>query len=174
MSQARMSQPATSEYAPYYGKYVSLVQAGDILSLLEEQLEETLALLANVPEESGVYRYAPGKWSVKELVGHIVDTERIFSYRALRFARQDQTPLPGYEQDEYIRGAAFDACPLAELAEELSAVRRSNIFLFRHLDEAAWMRQGTADGKPFTVRALAYIIAGHELHHREILRSRYL
>lgn len=174
MLPAPTGAPDASEYAPYYGKYVSLVKQGDIISLLAEQVEETLALLANLPEERGAYRYAPEKWSIKELVGHISDTERIFSYRALRMARADETPLSGYEQDDYVRAGDFDGVPLRELAEEFRAVRSATLFLFRHLSEAAWMRRGTADGKPFTVRALSYIIAGHELHHREVLRSRYL
>jgi len=174
MTTLTIGRPEETEYLPYYGKYVSLVPDDNILEVLSSQLDETLALLRSVPETRAGFRYAPGKWSVKELVGHIIDTERIFAYRALRFGRNDMTPLPGYEQDDYIRNASFDACTLAELAAELESVRRSTIFLLQHLDTDAWMRKGLANKSEVSVRALAYIIAGHELHHREILRDRYL
>jgi len=111
---------------------------------------------------------------MKELVGHVLDSERIFAYRALRFARNDRTPVPGYEQDDYIREASFDDCALGDLAAEFASVRQSSLFLFKHLSEEAWTRRGTANEDEVSVRALAYIIAGHELHHREILRSKYL
>jgi len=169
-----ISRPEETEYLPYYERYVSLVPGDNILEVLGNQLDETLALLRSVPETRAGFRYAEGKWSVKELVGHMIDTERIFAYRALRFARNDRTPLPGYEQDDYIRNASFDACTLADLAAEFESVRRSTLFLFKHLDTDAWMRKGLASEAEVSVRALAYIIAGHELHHREILRDRYL
>jgi len=108
------------------------------------------------------------------VVGHLIDSERIFAARALRFARSDATPLPGFEQDDYVRNSTFDSYPLGELASELGSVRESTVFLFKHLNEDAWMRRGTANGAKVSVRALAYIIAGHELHHREMLRARYL
>ena len=174
MTERSAGRPEETEYLPYYGKYVSLVPEGDILTILDRQIEGTLALLRAIPEEQGGFRYAPGKWSIKELLGHLIDTERIFSYRALRFARGDETPLPGYEQDDYVRGASFDACPLAGLAEELDSVRRATILLFRHLPNEAWQRRGTANESEASVRALSYIIAGHELHHVGILRDRYL
>jgi hypothetical protein len=174
MTELTIGRPDETEYDPYYGKYVSLVPAGDVVAVLGSQIEETLALLRSVPEERARFRYAPGKWSVKELVGHLIDTERIFSYRALRFARDDRTPLPGYEQDDYVRGGSFDAVPLDELAAEFASVRRATVFLFKHLDEGAWARRGLASDSEVSVRALAYIIAGHELHHRRVLRDRYL
>jgi hypothetical protein len=142
--------------------------------VLGSQIEETLALLRSIPEEHGSFRYAPGKWSVKELLGHLIDSERIFSYRALRFARDDQTPLPGYEQDDYVRGGAFDSVPLDELAQEFASARQATVYLFKHLDGEAWTRRGLANDSPVSVRALAYIIAGHELHHRRVLRDKYL
>jgi hypothetical protein len=111
---------------------------------------------------------------VNELIGHVIDSERIFSARALRFARNDATPLPGFEQDDYVGNSNFDAYPFAELASELDSVRRATVFLFKHLEEPAWMRRGLANNAEVSVRALAYIIAGHELHHREVLRTRYL
>lgn len=169
-----IARPEPSEYAQYYDKYVSLVPDGDILALLGQQMDETLSLLSNISEERANHRYEPGKWSIKELIGHLIDTERIFAYRALRFARGDRTELPGFEQDDYIRNASFDDYPLNDLASELEHLRRADIFLFRHLSEEAWGRKGAANNSEISVRALAYIIAGHELHHREILRTRYL
>lgn len=174
MTGSTINRPDETEYAPYYGKYVSLVAGEDILSTLGTQLRATLALLGGVPESQGGFRYAEGKWSIRELVGHLIDTERIFAYRALRFARGDQTPLPGFEQDDYIRNASFDHCTLAGLAAEFESVRRSTLFLFEHLDGEAWMRRGVASENEVSVRGVAYIIAGHELHHTGILRDRYL
>lgn len=168
------NRPEATEYNPYYGKYVSLVADDDILTVLSDQLSVTLALLGSVPESQGNFRYAAGKWSMKELLGHMIDTERIFAYRALRFARNDATPLPGFEQDDYIRNASFDACTLGALAAEFESVRRATLFLFRHLDGEAWTRRGVASESEVSVRALAYIIAGHELHHVGVLRDRYL
>lgn len=174
MTGLRTDRPDETEYHPEFGKYVTLVPAGDIVTVLGSQIEETLALLRSVTEEGGRYRYAPGKWSVKELVGHLIDSERIFSYRALSFARDDRTALPGYEQDDYIRGGSFDAVPLDELAAEFASVRQATVFLFKHLDEEAWARRGLANDNEVSVRALAHIIAGHELHHRGVLRDKYL
>lgn len=168
------AKPAADEYASYYSKYTSLVPDGDIVTALAEQVETTLALLRTLTDEQGNSRYAPGKWSIKELIGHIIDAERIFAYRALRIARGDQTPLPGFEQDDYIPNANFDARQLADLAAEFETVRQSTLFLLRNLSEEAWLRRGVASDNPVSVRALAHIIAGHELHHMEILRSRYL
>ncbi|MBD0372563.1 MAG: DinB family protein [Pyrinomonadaceae bacterium] len=166
--------PAASEYAPYYGRYVSLVPEGDILETLARQLDASLAVLRGIDEAKAGHRYAPDKWSIKELVGHIIDTERIFAYRAMRFARGDVTELPGFEQDDYVRNAAFDACPFDELVREFELVRGANLLMFKHLDEAAWQRRGVASSAEVTVRALAFIMAGHERHHIEILKTRYL
>ena len=174
MSTAANHYPATSEYAPYYGKYVSLIPEGDILETLAQQLDSSLVLLRGIDEEKAVYRYAPGTWSIKELVGHIIDAERIFAYRALRFARGDETELSGFEQDGYVLNGSFDAYRMAELAREFELVRGANLLMLKHLDEAAWQRRGVASGSEVTVRALAFIMAGHEKHHMEILRTRYL
>jgi uncharacterized damage-inducible protein DinB len=171
---ARASRPAEGEFLPYYERYISLVPAGDVLSTLASQMSETQDLLRGLPASSSTYRYAPGKWSVNEVIGHVIDSERIFAGRALRFARNDATPMPGFEQDDYVRNSKFDAVPLAELASELDTVRQATVFLFKHLEEPAWLRRGVANNAEVSVRALAYIIAGHELHHREILRARYL
>jgi len=171
---ASATKPAKSEFLPYYERYISLVPDGDVLSTLVTQMIDTQSLLRALPNSVATYRYAPDKWSVNEVVGHLIDSERIFTGRALRFARNDATPIPGFEQDDYVRNATFDAYPLAELASELEAVRHSTVFLFRHMDEEAWTRRGLANNAEVSVRALAYIIAGHELHHREILSARYL
>lgn len=167
-------KPEKGEFLPYYERYIALVGSGDVIATLTRQMAETQALLRSLPASVSTYRYAPEKWSVNELIGHLIDSERIFGARALRFARNDSTPLPGFEQDDYVRNSTFDTYPLSELASELKSVRESTVFLFTHLDEDAWMRRGVANGAEVTVRALAYIIAGHELHHREILRARYL
>jgi hypothetical protein len=173
MSQAVVAKPQTNEYAAYYEKYVSLVPDGNIIDLLEGQLEKTLALLGELSEEKGNYRYAPDKWSVKELVGHVSDTERIFAYRLLRFARNDKNALAGFEQDGYITNADFDNCRLSDLVREFELVRKSSIALLRHLPENAWSRSGVASDNEVSVRALAYMIAGHELHHLNVLSERY-
>jgi DinB superfamily len=171
---ASATKPTKSEFLPYYERYIALVPDGDVVSTLTTQIAETLSLLHALPASVATYRYAPEKWSVNEMVGHLIDSERIFTGRALRFARNDATPIPGFEQDDYVRNATFDSYPLSELASELEVVRQSTLFLFRHMDEQAWTRRGIANNAEVSVRALAYIIAGHELHHREILRSRYL
>jgi DinB superfamily len=171
---AATMKPEKDEFLPYYVRYIDLVGSGDVLATLSRQMAETQALLRSLPASVATYRYAPGKWSVNEVIGHLIDSERIFAARALRFARNDGTPLPGFEQDDYVSNSSFDSYPLDELASELGSVRESTLFLFKHLQEDAWMRRGTANGAEVSVRALAYIIAGHELHHREILRARYL
>ncbi|HEY7686838.1 MAG TPA: DinB family protein [Gemmatimonadales bacterium] len=169
-----ISRPDEDEYAPYYGRYISRVPDGDLCAILASQLADTLALIRSIPEQRGTHRYADGKWSIKEVIGHLIDTERIMSYRALRFARADQTPLPGYEQNDYVPPGGFDRRTLQDLSEEFAAVRQATLHLFRHLDPAALTRAGTASGNRVTVRALAYIIAGHERHHIEILKAEYL
>src|ERR1700687_1765687 len=160
---ALIARPESGEYAPYYDKYVSLVPDGDILIILERQAPETAALLARSAAD-GDFRYAPGKWSVKESLGHVIDAERVFAYRALRISRNDKTPLPGFEQDDYVKYGPFGQCTLSSLVEEFASVRKATALLFRALDEVAWTRRGVASDKEVTVRALAYMIAGHELH----------
>lgn len=168
------AKPEADEYASYYGKYVSLIDDDDIVAVMEEQLDATVACLRGLSEEQGNSRYEPGKWSIKELVGHINDAERIFAYRALCIARGDQTPLSGFEQDDYIASANFDARSLADLTTEFELIRRSNLAMMKQFSDEAWLRRGTASENPISVRALVYIIAGHEAHHLNILRSRYL
>ncbi len=169
-----IAKPTPSEYLPYYGRYVSLVPDANILTVLADQITETLDVLRSIPDSRANFRYAPEKWSIKELVGHLIDSERVFAYRALRFARNDSTPLPGFEQDDYVRGASYDRLPLSDIAAEFQSVRESTLCLFKNLEEEAWLRQGKANDAEVSVRALAYIIAGHELHHRGVLRAKYL
>ena len=174
MTAAAIARPGADEYDPYYGTYIGKVPDGDLRSMLSSQLALTLALIRSIPESRGGHRYAPDKWSIKEVLGHVADGERIFSYRALRIGRGDPTPLPGFEQNDYVPMGCFDARTLRDLADELAAIRQATIHLFAHLDQAALERRGTASGKAVSVRALAYIIAGHELHHVGILKTRYL
>ena len=169
-----ISRPGADEYAPYYERYISRVPSGDLRGTLRAQLGTTLALMRGIPESKGDHRYASDKWTIKEVIGHIIDTERIMAYRALRIGRGDMTPLPGFDQDPYVANGNFGQRTLANLAEELEVVRRSTLILYQHLGEDALGRRGTASENPVTPRALAYIIAGHELHHVEILRTRYL
>ena len=174
MSKSASGRPAPSEYAPYHETYISKVSADDILSFLQQQLDSTIALMKSIDDSTGNYRYEAGKWSVKEVLGHIIDTERVFAYRALVFARADSTPLPGFDQDTWATHANYANLPVRDIAAEFENVRRSTIFLFRHLDPEAWHRQGTANNKEITTRAVAYIIGGHTQHHLEILNARYL
>jgi uncharacterized damage-inducible protein DinB len=168
-----VSKPDASEHAPYFSRYVDLVADGDILGTLAGQIESTLAKLGRLSEAESLKRYAPGKWSVREVLGHLIDTERIFAYRALTLARNDRTELPGFEQDDYIPAAKFDRRPLPNLLEEFAAVRHSNLLMFRGLDQEAWARQGVVNKNPMSVRAAAYVIAGHELHHMRVLHEKY-
>jgi hypothetical protein len=171
---APIARPEDDEYVPYYGKYISLVPDGDLVETLRTQIGETLSLLRAIPEARASYRYAPGKWSIKEVVGHIADVERIMTYRALRIARADATPLPGFDENMYVPAANFDARPLASLAHELEEVRRATVAFLETLDPEAAARRGSANNNEISARALAYVIAGHERHHVEILRKRYL
>ena len=173
MNPLAISPPEPNEYAPYYGRYISLISERTSWPALEAQAQETTALLSAHSEADGDLRYAPGKWSVKEVCGHLSDTERIFAYRALRIARADRTPLEGFEQDDYVRNGPFGRCRLADLVDDLARVRQATLSLFRSLDQAAWSRRGVANNHEVSVRAIAYIIAGHELHHRRILEERY-
>jgi hypothetical protein len=171
---ARIPRPDASEYVPFYGAYVARVPDGDVLEMLEAQRRDMQQLLAGMSEAVALRRYAAGKWSVKEVIGHLMDTERIFCYRALRFARGDETALSGFNEQTYAPAGRFDDRRLSDLADEWDAVRRATIALVRSFDGVALARRGTANGATVSVRALVYIIAGHERHHLAILRERYL
>jgi hypothetical protein len=164
---------ATAEYAPFYAGYVARVPGEDPLSVLEAQVAEIERLPAAVAEEREGYRYAPGKWSPRQVVGHLADAERIMVYRALAIARGEEGALPGFDEDRYVEHAGFDEIPLRQLADELLLVRRATLHFFRHLPEEAWSRVGTANGHPVSVRALAFILAGHLRHHWAIFAERY-
>lgn len=170
----RTERPAPDEFAPFYAGYIESVPLGDLVVVLRTQMDETLALVRGLPEAKGDHRYAPGKWSIRDVVGHVCDSERVFAYRLMRIARGDATPLPGFEQDDYVARGDFGARSLASLAEEFEALRRATIALVSALDDAAMARRGSANGVQVSARALAYIIAGHERHHLHVLRSRYL
>jgi DinB superfamily len=173
MTALGLARPDATEYAPSFHRYVAQVPEGDLLRILEEQGRETQRLLARLSEPQALHRYAPGKWSVKEVVGHLMDSERVFAYRALHFARADVAALPGFDEQAWVPAGNFDARPLPALAAELDHVRRGTLALFRSLDAATWARRGTANSHEISVRALAYVIAGHERHHVAILRERY-
>jgi hypothetical protein len=166
--------PAVDEYPPAYADYVGRVPAGaDVLDVLAHQLGETSGRLAGIPEDRGGFRYAPAKWSVKELVGHLSDVERIMVYRALRFARGDAAPLAGFDENAYVPESGADARSLASLIGEWVAIRQASLAFFHGLPAGTWARWGVANANPVTVRALAYVVAGHEHHHLEVLRTRY-
>ncbi|HSQ59252.1 MAG TPA: DinB family protein [Acidobacteriota bacterium] len=170
---SKSARPETGEYLPYYDKYIVLVPDGPIVETLRSQIEETMALLRAVPRDREDFRYAEGKWSVKEVVGHLSDGERIFSYRALRFGRADETPLPGFDENTYVPAGRFDDRTLASIADEFRAVREATVRLFDAMPDEAFGRSGKANDAAITVRALAWITAGHERHHVGILKERY-
>lgn len=168
-----VGRPESDEIPAHWVGYVGNVPESDPVAVLATQIDATAALLRGLSETDALKRYAPGKWSVKEIVGHLADTERIMAYRALRIARGDETPLPGFDEKAYVPPAKFDARPLADLVADLRATRAATLALFRSFDADAWRRRGTASGKPVSVRALGYVIPGHERHHVEILKTRY-
>lgn len=168
------SPPAADEYLPYYARYIDRVTDGDLLSRLTAQLTDVPEFFRAVPADRGELRYAPGKWSIKETVGHLADVERVMAYRALRIARDDATPLAGFDENAYVPAANFDRRSMESLVEEWSDVRWATLALFRSLDAEAAARRGVANSSPVTVRALAYIIAGHTEHHLEIVQTKYL
>ena len=167
-------RPQRTEAADYYFTYIDLVPDGDICALLEAQLSEMTTLLDQVPLERIAYRYAPGKWSIREVVGHLNDTERLFAFRAFWFARGFDSPLPSFDQHIAMQRSASGDRPWRSHVDEFRSLRASTVLFFRHLPAEAWLRRGTASDNPFTVRALAYVGVGHVMHHANILRERYL
>ena len=169
-----MNRPTETEYAPYYQNYVDQVSESDVLAVLRSEIDDLDVLLNRVPTDKETYAYGEGKWSIREIVGHLIDGERVFGYRAFCIARGETQNLPGFEQDDYLRTAPYNQISLEDLMSELRLVRLSNIAMFRTLDEAAWSRTGTANNNPVTVRALAFVMAGDLRHHMNVLRDRYL
>jgi hypothetical protein len=172
--QSLLQRPGPEDAAPYYFRYIDLVPPRDVLALLAAGVAETRRALAMLGRDRETYRYAPGKWSVRDLVGHVLDSERVFGHRAFHIARGDAAPQPSMEQDDYVATAGADRRPLADLLEELDHLRRSHLSMFAGFDRAAWERVGTAAGTSARVRAFPFILAGHEIHHRRVLIERYL
>jgi DinB superfamily len=169
-----MNRPSQAEYAPYYQDYVDQVSESDIMQVMRSQLDDLDVLLSRVPAEKETYAYAEGKWTIREIVGHLIDGERVFGYRALCIARGEKQNLPGFDQDDYMATAPYNAIELEDLLSEMRLVRLSNIAMFRSLNEEAWERVGTANSNDVTVRAIAFVMAGHLRHHMTVLRERYL
>jgi hypothetical protein len=169
-----ITRPATDEYVPYYGTYIDKVTEPDVVAQLVAQKQSMARLLAGLTEQQAAHRYAAGKWSLREIIGHLSDAERIFSYRLLRIARGDATPLPGFEENDYVPAGQFERRPLGDVAAEFASVRDASLTLLGGLDADMLARRGTASGSPISARALAYIIAGHEKHHIGVIRERYL
>lgn len=169
-----LPRPSADEHAEYYAQYIARVPDGDILQTLQHQLGDTLALLQGLTPEQEQYRYAEGKWSLREVVGHLLDSERVFAYRALTMARSQGADLPGMDQDEWVATSQADSRPLDELGAEWAALRRANIHMFAWMTPEEGAKQGRASGYDFTVRSFAWIIAGHELWHQDLIREHYL
>jgi uncharacterized damage-inducible protein DinB len=168
-----IAKPQPEEYNPYYVTYISKVAEGDVLEILEQLKESSYQLFSNLTDEQANYAYAPGKWTIKEALGHMIDTERVFAFRAYCFSRE-YSELPGFDQDTYVNASNFNSRSIQDLAAEFKATRESNLYFFRALTEEQLNRRGVASGNPASVRALVYMVAGHELHHLGILKERYL
>ncbi len=169
-----LARPDKNEYADYFQTYVSKVPEGDIIEQCASQRDAFADLLGGIGSEREEFRYAEGKWSIKEVVGHVLDAERVFAYRTLVFARNDRTPLPSFDADNYVAAAGFDNQTLAQITDAFVANRTAYVALLRSFTDDAWLRRGTASGFEFTVRAIAYIVVGHAMHHAMVLRERYL
>ena len=168
------ARPGAYEHSAFYGRYIQRVPDGDLIAILREQIAATAALLRNAPSDRGDFAYGPGKWTLKEVVGHMIDVERVMSYRALRFSRSDATELPGFDENAWVANSNFGERTLSDLVDEYEAVRAATVHFAKHLDADALVRRGSANGQGVSVRALLYIIAGHELHHLALVRERYL
>lgn len=167
-------RPQPNEYAPYFSRYIDLVPEEDIVGIIDKQGRETTELLSKIGEEKSAFRYAPEKWSIKQVVGHVTDTERIFDYRLLAIARGESQSLPGFDENDYMRNSNFDDLSFADIIDGLAVTRRSTLSLLRGLSDQAWTRMGVANENKTSARAIAYMIAGHERHHLRVLRERYL
>ncbi len=169
----KVDRPAADEYAAPFERYVSLVREEDVLVVLERQPAQLEAALGSVTPERSLYRYAPAKWTIRQLVGHVADVERTFGYRAMCIARGDPAALPGFDEDAYAENAGHDGRDLADILAEFAALRASHVRMLRGLSGAAWARRGVANGHAITVRAQAFVMAGHVRHHMGVLASRY-
>ncbi|HEY5885348.1 MAG TPA: DinB family protein [Pyrinomonadaceae bacterium] len=167
-------RPTSNEAASYYFNYIDRVQGDDVLAVLQSQLDQTVEFLSTVPEEKSLHRYAPGKWSLRELLNHVNDTERLFVFRALWFARGFEEPLPSFDQEIAVNNSDADSIPWKDMVDEFKSLRNSTLSFFRSLPEEAWSRAGIASDNPFTVRALAFITAGHVAHHVDVMKRLYL
>ncbi len=174
MTPPRYDRPDGSEHDPYYAKYIEGVPDGDVLQALERQDADFQQMMKGVPEAKGDFAYAPGKWTLKEVLGHIADTERVFCYRTLRMARGDATPLPGFDENAWVPESGAKQRTLSDLLAELSAIRAATLALLKNIPAEAPLRRGTANNKGITVRALVWVTAGHALHHQRLIRERYL
>jgi len=168
------TRPEISEYNPFYETYIKKIPEGDISQILNEQCEKTAATLKELSEKQALFRYRPDKWSIKEVMGHVTDTERIMSYRLLSIARGETVSLPGFDQNAYVENASFDKMSLEDILAHFIAVRNATVLLLKSLSDTDWLKSGFANEAKVTVRALAYIIAGHERHHFELINERYL
>jgi hypothetical protein len=169
-----MQKPRPHEYPVYFKRYISLVPDGEVLDTLEDLEQETLLILDRISEEVGAYRYDPEKWSVKEVIGHVIDTERVFTSRALFFARDNTVHLPGFDQDEFAKNAKYHDRSILDLSEEYRVTRENTLILFKTFDESVMLNLGTVSDYKMSLRTIPYILAGHELHHRNIIEQRYL
>lgn len=169
-----MTRPSPDEAAVYYSNYIDLVTGEDVVKTLEEQLNEFGSFLSTISEDQSLKNYAPGKWTLRELLNHVNDGERVFLYRALWFARGFPDPLPSFDQDVSVAGGGANDVSWADHLEEFRNIRLATLSFFKNLPDVAWSRTGVASGNPFTVRALAYIIAGHAAHHEGVIKDRYL
>ena len=174
MAKLTIQRPVPGEYAPFHAGYVAMVPDGDVLAMLKTQHSETVRLLSRLGEPKSRHRYAPGKWSIREVIGHLIDAERVFTYRALTFARGDKTPLPGFDENMWAAASNADSRTLKSLLDELKALRAATLALFRGFNAEQLARIGIASGHPVSVRGLLYVTTGHERHHIKILRERYL
>ena len=172
--QWRTQRPGADEFAPFYAGYIAEVPEGDLVASLERQAVEIGALVRRIPDGIGDHRYAEGKWSIREVIQHIIDAERVFAYRLLRFSRGDTTPLPGFDEGTYVRNGDAGQRTIAQLAAEFEVVRRSTMALIDPMSDEMMMRRGPANGRDISARALSWIIAGHSAHHAQVLRERYL
>lgn len=170
----RSIRPKSDEHLTYYSKYIDRVPDGDIVETLQKDTRETLEFLRSIPEEKFDYRYASGKWTIRQIVGHLADGERVFQYRAWRFSRADSTSVPGFDENEYVANAPFENVSMTDLIDEFENLRKASIHLFSNMTEEMMARRGLANGAEVSVRAIAFIIAGHVTHHMAVLRDRYL